>query len=289
MIWLHYRASGHFWLERYGFSLIIGGMDRLAAEPSDRVKSALAVALIHALLAFALLRGLDVSMSPALSKAQQLIEVALQPPPPATPAPPDTERRAVARPKDAEGAASPANRKDTPTEIVAPPPQIRLPPPPSIAAAPIAGQGVAVATGAAVLPGPGTGAGGIGQGLGNGLYGNGTGGGGGGRGVPARLLSGGIDPKDYPRRAFERRAQGTTYIRFVVRPNGRVRDCVVTRSSGHRDLDAATCPLLERSLRYRAARDAAGRPIAETVRGQQGWELGPEPPVREYEGEVVED
>jgi len=72
-----------------------------------------------------------------------------------------------------------------------------------------------------------------------------------------------------------------------ILPTGRVRDCVVTRSSGHRDLDAATCPLLERSLRYRPARDANGRPIAETIRGQQDWQLGPEPPVREYDGEVV--
>ena len=267
---------------------MVGGMDRLAAEPGDRVKSALAVALVHALVAFVLLRGLGVSVSPALSGAQQLIEIGLEPPPPpATPAPPDTEKQTVAKPKDAEGAASPANRKDTPTEIVAPPPRIPIPPP--IPAAPIAGQGVAAAAGAAVFPGPGTGAGGIGNGLGSGLYGNGTGGGGGGRGVSARFLRGGIGPEDYPRRAVERRAQGTTYIRFVVRPDGRVRDCVVTRSSGHRDLDAATCPLLERSLRYRAARDATGRPVAETIRGQQDWRLGPEPPVREYEGEVVED
>ena len=264
-------------------------MHRLSAEPGDRLKSALAVAAIHALIGFALLRGLGVSLPPALRDAQQLIAVTLDVPPPQVPAPPDTEDRAVAKPKNAEGSASPANRKDTPTEVVVPPPEIRLPPPPSIATAPIAGQGNAPAAGAVVLPGPGTGAGGVGTGLGSGLYGDGTGGGGGGRGVGARYLRGGIDPQDYPRRAVERRAQGTTFLRFTVLPNGRVRDCVVTRSSGHRDLDAATCPLLERNLRYRPARDATGRPVAETVRGQQDWELGPERPVTEYDGEVVEE
>lgn len=265
-------------------------MYRLSAEPGDRLKSALAVAMIHALIGYALLRGLGVSIEPVLHDAQQLIAVRLDPPPPPqTPAPPDTERNAVARPKNAEGAASPANRRNTPTPVVAPVPEIRLPPPPSIATAPIAGQGSAAAAGAAVLPGPGTGAGGVGTGLGSGRFGNGTGGGGGGRGTSARFLSGGIEPRDYPRRAVERRAQGTTFLRFTILPNGRVRDCVVTRSSGHRDLDAATCPLLERSLRYRAARDATGRAIAETIRGQQDWELGPEPPVREYDGEVVEE
>jgi len=263
-------------------------MNRLTVEPGDRLKSVLAAGAIHALIGYALLRGLDVSIEPAVRDAQQLIEVTLTPPPPQVPAPSDTEDRTVAKPKDAEGAASPANLKDSPTELVVPPPKILLPLPPSIAVAPIGGQGTAAAAGAAV-PGPGTGAGGIGTGLGSGLYGRGTGGGVGGRGVRARLIKGGIYPRDYPRRAFERGEQGTTYLRFVVQPNGRVRDCIVTRSSGHRDLDTATCPLLERRLRYRPARDAAGRPIAETIRGQQGWLLGPEPPVREYEGELVED
>lgn len=266
-------------------------MHRLSAEPGDRLKSALAVAAIHALIGYALLRGLGVSIPPAQDEGQQLIAVTLDdPPPPAIPAPPDTEQeRAVARPRNAEGAASPANRKDTPTELVVPPPEIRLPPPPSIATAPVAGQGSAAAAGAADVPGPGTGAGGTGTGLGSGRFGDGTGGGGGGRGVPARFLRGGIDPRDYPRSAIARRAQGTTYLRFTIMPDGRVRHCVVTRSSGHRDLDAATCPLLERSLRYRPARDASGRPVPETIRGQQDWELGPEPPVREYDGEVIEE
>jgi len=269
---------------------MVKGMNRLSAEPGDRLKSALGVAAIHALIGYALLRGLGVSIEPALQDVQQLVAITLdQPPPPQTPPPPDTERNAVARPKNAEGAASPANRKDTPTEVVVPPPVIRLPPPPTIPAAPIAGKGSAEAVGAAVLPGPGTGAGGVGNGLGSGRYGNGTGGGGGGQGVRAQYISGGIDPQDKPRRAVDRRAQGTTYLRFTILPNGRVRDCVVTRSSGHRDLDDATCPLLERRLRYQPARDATGRPVAETIRGQQQWELGPEKPVREYDGEVIEE
>ena len=266
-------------------------MDRLPADPSDRLKSGVAVTAIHALLAYALLHGLGAPVQRALPDVTRLIRVTLEepPPPPQTPAPADTEKAAVAKPKNPEGAASPANRKNTPTEIVAPPSELPPPLPPPIAAAPIAGAGTAAQAGAAVLPGPGTGAGGVGVGLGSGRYGDGTGGGGGGIGVRARLLRGGIGPEHYPRGAVERRAQGTTYIRFTVLPNGRVRNCVVTRSSGHRDLDAATCPLLERNLRYRPARDAGGRAISETISGRQDWQLGPEPPVREYEGELVED
>ena len=264
-------------------------MERYSTRPADRLKSALAVAAIHSVLGWALLRSLGVPLQSASHEPPQLIQIELNEPPPQIPAPSDTENREVAKPQDPEGAASPANVKNTPTEIVAPLPEIRLPPAPTIAAAPIAATGMAAAAGAARLPGPGTGAGGVGTGLGSGLYGSGTGGGGGGAGTRARLIRGGIEPEDYPRRAFERRAQGTTHMRFTVLPNGRVRNCVITRSSGHRDLDAATCPLLERSLRYRPARDAAGRPIAETISGQQEWLLGPEPPVREYMGELIDE
>lgn len=264
-------------------------MDRFAASRGDRLKSGLAVAVIHALVGLALLRGLGVSVQPAVGDFPELVQVTLEPPPPQTPAPPDIEEHALAKPKDPEGAASPANIENRPTEIVAPEPQVRIPPPQPILAAPVAATGTAAISGAARLPGPGTGAGGTGTGLGSGRYGSGTGGGGGGRGIKAQLIRGGIDPEDYPRSAVARRAQGTTYLRFTVQTNGRVRNCVVTRSSGHRDLDAATCPLLERSLRYRPARDAAGQPIPETINGRQDWLLGPEPPVREYLGELVEE
>lgn len=262
-------------------------MTRLSAEPRDRVKSMLGVVVIHALVGLALLRGLGVTVHPAARSIPQLIDVALiPPPPPAIPAQPDTQTEEKPRPEDPEGAASPANLKNTPTEVVAPEPVIQLPVPPPIPVAPVAGQGSAPAAGAAPFPGPGTGAGGVGNGLGSGLYGNGTGGGGGGRGAKARYLSGGIDPDDYPRSAIQRRAQGKTFVRFTVLPNGRVRDCRVTRSSGHRDLDAATCPLLERRLRYRPARDATGQPIAAAIDGQQDWELGPDT-IREIEPEII--
>jgi len=266
-------------------------MVRLEADARERLTSGLAVAGLHVLLAYVLLHSFGVAIERGEPESTQLIRITLDERPPQTPAPPDTQQqqRKVARPKDPEGAASPANRKNTPTEIVVPPPRLPLPVSQPIPAAPIAGSGTAAAAGAAVLPGPGTGAGGIGNGLGSGRFGNGTGGGGGGMAVRARLLRGGIAPKDYPEGAVRRRAQGTTYIRFVVRPDGRVQNCVVTRSSGHRDLDAATCRLLERNLRYRAARDASGRPIAEVVQGRQDWELGPEPPVREYEGDLIDE
>ena len=79
------------------------------------------------------------------------------------------------------------------------------------------------------------------------------------------------------------------HLRFVVAPSGRVADCAVTRSSGSHELDSTTCRLIMARFRYRPARDAQGRPIASTIRGEQAWELGPEPPPIEIEPEIVEE
>jgi protein TonB len=260
----------------------------LAFQPEhrSRIVSAAVAAGIHLLLAYALLRGFGVDLPLPVPERIQLLDLAEPPPPEAKP--PRFEARKQPRPKDPEGAAAPVNLRATPTEIVAPSPPIPLPVPPPVASAPAAGTGAAPSAGAAPLPGPGTGAGGQGQGLGSGLSGNGTGGGGGG-GVPARWLRGSIDDEDYPRRAYEARAMGIVYMAFTVAADGRIGDCRVTRSSGNRELDETTCRLIRQRFRYRPARDASGRAIASVVRGQQSWEIGPEPPVREVEPELVED
>jgi protein TonB len=267
-------------------------MVRTQSENSDRLKSAAGVGLLHALIGYVLLTGLGYGPTAAVPEALKLFSIAEEPPPPppARPARPDIEKKTrKAKPKNAEGAASPANLRNTPTQIVAPPPEIRLPVPPPIPAAPAAGQGSAMAAGAANVPGPGTGSGGIGTGLGSGRFGNGTGGGGGGgRPTRARWISGSIRGSDYPDGAYRAHIGGIVHLRFTVAPNGRVNDCAVTRSSGSRELDAVTCRLIMARFRYRPARDAEGRPIASTVVGEHVWEVAPEPPVREVEPDVEE-
>lgn len=255
-------------------------MLRLEPQNRDRLKSAAGVGLLHALIGYVLLTGLGYGPSAAVPDALKLFTVHEEPPPPpAEPARPDVEKKTrKAKPKDAEGAASPANLRNTPTQIVAPPPEIRLPVPPPIPTAPAAGQGSAMAAGAAMVPGPGTGRGGIGSGLGSGRFGDGTGGGGGGgRGSRARWLSGSIGASDYPDGAYRSRVGGTVHLRFTVAPSGRVSDCAVTRSSGSRELDNVTCRLIVRRFRYRPARNAEGIPIPSTVVGEHVWEVAPQP------------
>src|SRR4051812_39615353 len=189
-------------------------------ENKDRLRSAAAVGLLHALIAYVLLTGLGYGPPNPVPAALKLFNIAeeVPPPPPAKPARPDIEKKTrKARPKNAEGAASPANLRNTPTEIMAPPPEIRLPVPPPIPAAPAPGQGSAMAAGATNVPGPGTGSGGIGNGLGSGRFGNGTGGGGGGgRGMRARWLSGSIRGSDYPEIAYRGHIGGIVHLRFTV-------------------------------------------------------------------------
>ncbi len=253
-------------------------MMALEQDRRRRLGSAVAVGAIHALLGYAFLTGLGARVSERISDELKLIDVSeTPPPPPAEPPKPEKVKKSnVAKPKDPEAAAAPPNLKETSTEIMAPTPEIRLPIPSPVVTAPAAGQGNAPAAGAAEIPGPGTGRGGQGNGLGSGEYGPGSGGGGGGigSGSPARLIRGSIRDSDYPRAAYEARASGTVFIRFVVAPDGRVHECQVTRSSGSRSLDATTCRLIIERFRYRPARDAYGNRIAETIRGEHSWELG---------------
>src|SRR5687768_6463402 len=159
-------------------------MLELSQENRERTASAVAVAILHLLLGYAFLTGLGFEVGRAVDEGLKLFDVMEEPPPLAKPARPDVEKKAKkAKPKDEEGAASPANLKHNPSDIVAPPPKLPVEPP--VRAAPVAGPGTSPDAGAANVPGVGTGAGGQGIGLGSGTRGTGTGGGGGG-GRPVR-------------------------------------------------------------------------------------------------------
>jgi protein TonB len=58
---------------------------------------------------------------------------------------------------------------------------------------------------------------------------------------------------DYPSRALQQEREGTTGFRVTIGADGRVIDCTVTQSSGHDDLDAATCTNVKRRARFEAA------------------------------------
>lgn len=233
----------------------------------ERIGAALAVALFHALLGYALITGLGFEVAAEVGDRLKVFALPEDPVPP----PVEDAASAEARKEAEEGAAAPPALEARAAPIVAPPPEVRLEVPPPVVGAAVPGAGNDASAGAAPLPGPGTGGGGLGSGTGSGRAGEGTGGGGGG--VRAQWLKGRFRDADYPRGARRDRAGGTVYARFTVGKDGRPTGCRIMRTSGRADLDAVTCRLIEARFRYRPARDAAGRAVTEELGWKQDWWL----------------
>lgn len=230
---------------------------------SRRATVAAAVLAIHALAAFALFQSRTADGQLLRDRVMDVIDFERPPPPrPVEPAQP------VPRQNRPSGEAAPPNLKAVPTEIVAPPPVL----PPIIVpvvAAPIADKGAAANAGVALVVGPGTGAGG--QGNGRGAGGSGDGDGDGFGGVPPEHLRGRLNNSDYPTGLGEKGVQGTVAVRYLVREDGRVSDCQVTRSSGSKMLDDTTCRLITERFRFRPSRDEQGRPVAAYIEENHEW------------------
>lgn len=234
-------------------------MSGFQERTSDRIKSAVGVAVFHALLGYVLITGLSLTIPANVRTGLKLFDVPVPPPPP----PPEETGASKAE----EGAAAPPNLEARPVPVVAPLPEVRLEVPPPIVAAPAAADGPKAASGASDRPGPGTGAGGEGTGTGSGGSGTGAGSGIASR---ARLIRGRLRDSDYPR-AARRGAWETVSVRFTVAPNGRVAGCAVTKTSGNNIVDEAACRLIQRRFRYEPARDLRGRPVADMVVGTHIW------------------
>lgn len=71
-----------------------------------------------------------------------------------------------------------------------------------------------------------------------------------GAAIPIGGSSAWLSDADYPSRAQREERSGATGYRLEVGPDGRVTNCTVTKSSGHPDLDEATCRILPRRARF---------------------------------------
>lgn len=78
---------------------------------------------------------------------------------------------------------------------------------------------------------------------------------------------------DYPEAALEELEQGALIVELSVSAEGRAAACRIVESSDSVSIDAATCRILTRRARFRPARDAAGRPIADRVQQKVRWEI----------------
>jgi protein TonB len=80
-----------------------------------------------------------------------------------------------------------------------------------------------------------------------------------------------VTPLDYPEALRGSGPYGTVGMLLTIDPAGRVIGCSVTRSSGSRVLDAASCRLLIRRARYTPAMDSNGNPAVGTIEQQIEW------------------
>lgn len=231
----------------------------MTASGRERAISAGGVIALHAAILLLVLHACPPRALPVPSASLTTFDVA---PPPLPPLPSPPEQRGP-RPVAASGRAGVTATRSV---VVAPLP-IVAPPLPVTVAPLIADDGAALAGGTAAL-GVGTGAGSTGTGSGSGARGDGSGGGGGTR---ARLVSGAIGPRDYPKAERKAGISGSVTVSFVVDADGRVHGCTVARSSGSPALDGTTCRLIEARFRYAPARDANGTQVSERRGWQQRW------------------
>lgn len=233
---------------------------RLHTTRTDRLKGALAALLLQFIFGYVLFLGLA-GGQPVPTAEDSLIYIV--PPPPPRPAPEPPARRAP-RP---QGAAAPPDKVAHATPIVALPPIVPIIEIPPVIASPVAGTMADSDAGAAPTQGPGSGAGGEGTGTGQGTDGDGDGGG----GIHARWIKGRISSADYPRAAVEAGLGGRLVARYTVGANGRVVQCDIVESSGSAILDNTTCTLVVKRFRYRPARDAAGKPVTDSIYEDHNW------------------
>lgn len=201
----------------------------------NRVTALIIVALIHVLVGYALVTGLAYEAAKKVIQKVTTVdikeEVKKEEPPPPPP------------------------KKDLPPPpIVAPPPKVNLAPPPQmtvVSEPPPAPPPMVVLPPAPAAP------------------------------PPPRFTPKGAQPKgnpgnwattnDYPSRALREEREGTTGFRVTVGPDGRVTDCSITSSSGHADLDAATCDNVRRRARFTPATDGEGNPTSGSYSNRVRW------------------
>lgn len=78
---------------------------------------------------------------------------------------------------------------------------------------------------------------------------------------------------DYPSRALREEREGVTRFRVSVGADGRITGCSVTGSSGHPDLDEATCSLVSRRGRFNPAKDGEGQPTTDSWSSAVRWQI----------------
>jgi protein TonB len=209
---------------------------------TNRLVSIIIVVLLHAFLGYALVTGLAYDAVIAIKEKMTVVDVKEEEPPEEEEPPPEPEKQ-----------IEPPVVSPPPMVVtVTPPPTVRTvdtPPP----AAPIVPTAAPPAPSAPPPPPPPVAK------------------------RPNPLPKGNpgnwANTNDYPSRALQQEREGTTGFRVTVGANGRVTDCQITSSSGHSDLDQATCSNVTRRARFDPALDGNGNPTTGSYSNRVRWQI----------------
>lgn len=81
-----------------------------------------------------------------------------------------------------------------------------------------------------------------------------------------------VRQSDYQRSWLDQNLEGSVGFSVTVGANGRVQGCSVTASSGHSELDNATCRLVTQRARFRPATQG-GQPVAGSYANRVQWQI----------------
>ena len=203
----------------------------------NKVTALIIVALIHVFVGYALVTGLAYEAAKKVIQKVTTVDIKEEvkkeePPPPPKKADLPPPPPIVAPPPKINVSVLPPPVTVVNTPPVAPPPMVVLPPPPAAPPPPRF-------TPTSAVP----------------------------KGNPGSWAT----TNDYPSRALREEREGTTGFRVSVGPDGRVTDCQITSSSGHADLDQATCDNVRRRARFAPATDGNGQPTTGSYANRVRW------------------
>lgn len=90
---------------------------------------------------------------------------------------------------------------------------------------------------------------------------------------PKGNYAGWVTTNDYPTAGLRAEHEGSVRYRLSIDSSGKVGSCSVLASSGHADLDAATCATLTRRARFEPATNDSGTRTGGTYIGTVTWRL----------------
>ena len=209
---------------------------------TNRIISVVIVILLHAFLGYALVTGLAYDAVQKVKEKMTVVDVKEEEPPEEEEPPPEPEKQIE----------PPVVSPPPLVRTVTPPPTVRTvdTPPPAITLVPTAAPPAPAAPPpppppVAKRPNP----------------------------IPKGSVGNWANTNDYPSRALQQEREGTTGFRVTVGANGRVTECSISSSSGHPDLDQATCTNIQRRARFDPALDGAGNPTTGSYSNRIRWQI----------------